>query len=151
MAFSKQIPKDDSVRQRRNAPPIPTTILDRRTDNELIGPDLPKEFAWGKRTREWWDMWRRSEIAPRLEKSDWEHLMDTAVLHNEYWSRTLASNGMVAYAAEMRRRVAAFGATLEDRLKLRIKFADVPSEESEQKTGVYTAPKNNYQILLEED
>lgn len=148
MAFSKQIPKDDSVRQRRNAPPIPTTILDRRKDNELIGPDLPKEFSWGKRTREWWDMWRRSEIAPRMEKSDWEHLMDTANLHNEYWSRTLPPASMTSYAAEIRRRVAAFGATLEDRLKLRIKFAD--TEESQKEPLKTSVPQSNYRDLLED-
>lgn len=150
MAFSQNIPKDDAVRQRRNAPPIPTTILNRRTDDNLIGPELPKEYAWNKRTRDWWDMWRRSEIAPRLENSDWEHLLDTANLHNEYWSRTLSLGNMVSYAAEIRRRVAAFGATLEDRLKLRIKFADTQEEEKTELSKNGKSSVSSYKDLLEE-
>lgn len=148
MAFSKQIPKDDSVRQRRNAPPIPTTILDRRKDDKLIGPDLPKEYSWGKRTRDWWDMWRRSEIAVRMEPSDWEHLLDTANLHNEFWSRSLQPATMTSYAAEIRRRVAALGGTLEDRLKLRIKFSDLPEEGSENKKE---NKKTSYEEMMEEE
>ena len=143
MAFSQQIPKDNPAR--RNKPAIPDTILHRR-DGTLIGPELPDSKSWSAQTREWWDMWRRHEIAPKLEESDWQHLLDTALLHNEYWLGTLPAASMVSYAAEIRRRVAAFGATLEDRLKLRIKFAEPEKDEA-------GTPKQNsvdYSSLVEE-
>lgn len=145
MAYAQQIPKENPAR--RNKPSIPDTILVRRQDDKLIGPDLPKNKAWHPQTREWWDMWRRHEIAPKLEPSDWQHLLDTALLHNEYWLGTLPPASMVSYAGEIRRRVAAFGATLEDRLKLRIKFAEPTSEDSKNGT-----PKNHvdYSKMLED-
>lgn len=144
MAFSQQIPKENPAR--RNKPAIPDTILERR-DGTLIGPGLPRDKAWSRQTREWWDMWRKHEIAPKLEPSDWQHLLDTALLHNEYWLGTLPPASMVSYAGEIRRRSAAFGATLEDRLKLRIKFAD-QKEKTEDKTS--TASSVNYKAIFGE-
>lgn len=144
MAFAQQIPKENPAR--RNKPAIPDTILERR-DGTLVGPELPKERAWCSQTKQWWDMWRRHEIAPKLEPSDWQHLLDTALLHNEYWCGALPTQSMVSYAAEIRRRVAAFGATLEDRLKLRIKFAEPKEEES--KTPRVSS--SNYKDMLEDE
>lgn len=145
MAYSQQIPKENPAR--RNKPSIPDTILIRRKDDELIGPDLPKTKAWCSETKEWWDMWRKHEIAPKLEPSDWETLKGVAVLHNEFWIGAVPPATMVSLWSEIRRGVAAFGATLEDRLKLRIKFAD--NEESKSKSE----PKRrsvDYSSLLEE-
>jgi hypothetical protein len=144
MAFSQQLPKDNPAR--RNAPAIPDTILTRR-DGTLIGPELPRNKAWSAQTREWWDMWRRHEIAPKLEPSDWMHLLDTALLHSAYWDGSLKPSEMISSAAEIRRRVAAFGATLEDRLKLRIKFA-----ESGKKDEAGTPKQNSvdYSSLVED-
>lgn len=146
MAISQQIPKENPAR--RNKPSIPDTILARRTDNELIGPELPKGRAWCKETKEWWDMWRRHDIAPKLEQTDWSHLLDTALLHNEYWIGGLQPASMISYASEIRRRVASFGATLEDRLKLRIKFADAEAIKNDK------TPRNrevNYEALVGND
>jgi hypothetical protein len=53
---------------------------------------------------------------------------------------------MVSYAAEIRRRVASFGGTLEDRLKLRIKFVE-NGEITESKTP---ASSVNYSDLMED-
>ena len=147
MAFSQVVPKDSD--KRKNKPALNDTVLVRRNDDKLIGPDLPLGKAWCKETRQWWDMWRRHEMAPKMEPSDWMHLLDTALLHNEYWMGVLPAAQMVSYAAEIRRRVAAFGATLEDRLKLRIKFANsdenVPNEDGTPKT-----PGVDYSSLMEE-
>jgi hypothetical protein len=63
----------------------------------------------------WWEAWRTCAQASRFGETDWLFLVDTAVLHAEFWlgNRTLAP--------ELRLRVAKFGATLEDRARL--KFA----------------------------
>ena len=47
----------------------------------------------------------------------------------------------------MRQRVAKFGATMEDRLKLRMKFADVNLKED--KANELPVKKTNYQAMLE--
>jgi hypothetical protein len=49
--------------------------------------------------------------------TDWSELMDTTVLHAQFWS------GDTKVAPELRLRVAKFGATAEDRARLRITFA----------------------------
>lgn len=50
--------------------------------------------------------------------TDWDFLLDTALLHAELWS------GNRSVAAELRLRVAKFGATPEDRARLRIQVGD---------------------------
>lgn len=82
-------------------------------DGELRGPDLP-DGAWHPRTLAWWDTWRRSAQAQVMTPTDWDSLMETALLHTELW------NGDTKAAAEVRLRVAKFGATIEDRLRLKM-------------------------------
>lgn len=86
-------------------------------DDEVRGPDLPDEFAWCSRTRQWWDLWRRSPQAQAFIDTDWDFLLDTAMLHHEFWS------GNASVAAELRLRVAKYGATPEDRARLRMQVA----------------------------
>jgi len=86
-------------------------------DDELRGPELPDEFAWCSRTRQWWDLWRRSPQAQSFIDTDWDFLLDTAMLHHEFWS------GNASVAAELRLRVAKYGATPEDRARLRLQVA----------------------------
>ncbi|OLT75211.1 hypothetical protein AWB96_15975 [Mycobacteroides chelonae] len=62
-------------------------------------------------------MWKDSPLSSEFTSTDWSELLDTAVLHARYWS------GDVKVAAELRLRVAKFGATPEDRARLRIQFA----------------------------
>jgi hypothetical protein len=83
-------------------------------DGELRGPDLPAEIKWPEATRRWWDTWRRSPQAQTFTATDWTFLLDTAVLHSEFWL------GDKSVAAELRLRVAKFGATPEDRARLRL-------------------------------
>lgn len=131
----KGLPPDPN-HVRRHKPMYEDKFLARRTDRKLLGPNLPDNITWSDRTKEWWKTWRRSEIAAIFEPSDWESLLETAVLHNMYWSGDLDNRYMVSTAAEIRRRVAAYGATYEDRLKLRLKFAPPPEGEegTEQST-----------------
>lgn len=86
------------------------------SDGELRGPELPDGLAWHERTRAWWLTWRRCAQASTFTDTDWDFLLDTAMLHSELWS------GNAAVAAELRLRTAKFGATPEDRLRLRLQI-----------------------------
>lgn len=89
-------------------------------------PALPKGIKWPAQTRAWWRMWRDSPMAVMFTATDWDFLLDTALLHAKVWGeRDMKS------LPELRLRVAKFGATPEDRLRLRIEL--VP-EESKSET-----------------
>src|SRR3989442_985743 len=109
-------PKDPAQRRRRNVDPVPSTEV--AADGSVRGPDLPVGFDWPAPTRDWWETWRRSPQASAFTDTDWGFLVDTALLHAELW----AGNGAVA--GELRLRVAKFGATPEDRARLRMTIVD---------------------------
>jgi hypothetical protein len=121
-------PKDPSTRRRRNADPVPTTVV--VADGQLRGPDLPDGYDWPAQTRRWWETWRSSPQSQALTETDWDFLLDTALLHAELW----AGNGSVA--AELRLRVAKFGATPEDRARLRMQVTE-PTAPEKPKTSRY--------------
>lgn len=117
-------PKDPSRRARTNRDPVEMRVLRAGTvpqpalptfeverDGELV------EFRWPARTQEWWRMWAESPLSDEFTSTDWSELLDTAVLHARFW------RGDTKMAAELRLRVAKFGATPEDRARLRITFA----------------------------
>lgn len=110
------IPKDPAQRIRRNADTIPTTVLtDEGPNAPLAGPPLPgRADQWPEQTQRWWWTWRRSPQAKTFTPTDWDFMIDTALLHARLWG------GDSRVAAELRLRVAKFGATLEDRLRLRM-------------------------------
>lgn len=74
-------------------------------------------------------MWAESELARDFTATDWSFLLDTALMHHAMWSK-----GQWTLAAEVRLRVAKFGATPEDRARLRITFADA-DEKDEKRAG----------------
>ena len=82
-------------------------------DGVLRGPELP-EGDWHPRTVAWWETWRASPQAKTFLSTDWDVLLETALLHTEMW------NGNVKLAAEVRLRVAKWGATTEDRQRLKL-------------------------------
>jgi hypothetical protein len=83
-------------------------------DDQVRGPELPDGYEWPEETREWWETWRRSPQAQTWLATDWSFLLDTALLHADFWL------GDRSVEAGLRLRVAKFGATPEDRLRLRI-------------------------------
>jgi hypothetical protein len=89
-------------------------------------PALPDGFDWHPQTREWWAMWGRSPLSADYTENDWRELMDTALVHSALW------NGDSRAAAELRIRVAKFGATPEDRARLRITFAQADEADSKR-------------------
>ena len=132
MAGRGPAPKDPSKRARRNADPNALRVI---AAEPVEQPDLPTfevekdgnltEFVWPARTVEWWRMWRESPLAAEFTSTDWSELMDTALLHAKFWS------GNAGVASELRLRVAKFGATPEDRARLRIQFA--AADEADEK------------------
>ncbi|MFD3517717.1 hypothetical protein [Streptomyces sp. NPDC058657] len=110
---------------RRNKDAIPQTVLRWESAG---APELPEfrierdgqlvEFVWPERTREWWQTWIDSPQSEHFGSSDWQVLLDTALVHARLW------RGDLSAAAELRLRVAAFGATPADRARLRMVFAE---------------------------
>jgi hypothetical protein len=93
----------------------------------LYGPELPETFDWPEATRNWWSTWRRSAQASTFTDTDWSFLLDTAMLHAKFWlgDRTLAG--------ELRLRAAKFGATPEDRARLKIEIGEpLPSNPEDE-------------------
>lgn len=108
-------PKDPSQRRRRNKTDPPTIVV---VDGKTYGPELPETHEWPEATIKWWAVWRTCAQASTFTDTDWSFLTDTAVLHAEFW----LGNRMVA--SELRLRVAKFGATPEDRARLKLSVGD---------------------------
>ena len=143
MAFTV-LPKENPARRNKHD----NISVVRREDGSLVGPELNWTIDWHPKTRDWWDAWRRSPQAILFEETDWEELESTALIHHSIWNNPKASVAQIsAGLAEMRQRVAKFGATMEDRLKLRMKFADVNLKED--KANELPVKKTNYQAMLE--
>lgn len=121
MAGQGPPPKPSDRRARRNKDPIGTTVLQFVQGEQ---PFLPAYVDWHPQTVEWWKVWARTPLAATFTETDWQFLLDTAVLHNRFWSL-----GDIRVMAELRLRVAKFGATPEDRARLRIVFADADEKE----------------------
>ena len=109
--------KPADQRRRRNAPTAEQFEVI-TADGELHGPELPDTHEWPEATLAWWETWRKSAMAPRFTDTDWSFLLDTAVLHAEFWM------GDRKLAAELRLRVAKFGGTVEDRARLKVEIGD---------------------------
>ena len=137
MAGRGPAPKDPDKRRRRNGPPVPTTEL--TADDEVRGPDLPDVMEWPPATMTWWETWRSSPQAQAFTETDWSFLLDTALLHARMWK------GDASVAAELRLRVAKFGATPEDRARLRMTISEPENPGDEPRSG---APrKSRYEHL----
>lgn len=123
MAGRGPAPKDGAVR--RNKAPEKTHLI---AGDEPVGPELPVGWlpdgeAWHPATVSWWNNWRRSPQASRmLSDPDWDFLLDTALMHHTMWAK-----GRWEFASEVRLRTAKFGATPEDRLRLKAEI-ETPDE-----------------------
>ena len=130
MAGRGPAPKPASRRARANKDPVGMRVVQ---SEPVKQPQLPKRMpngdAWPPRTRAWWRMWGRDPLAADFRSTDWSELMDTAVIHGLYWS------GEVKLAGELRLRTAKFGATQEDRARLRIQYAAADEADEKRRTS----------------
>lgn len=150
MAGRGPAPKPSDKRARRNSDPVGLRVI---AAEPVSQPELPEfdvqvevdgelvsqRFVWPARTREWWQMWADSPLSAEFTSTDWSELLDTAMLHARFW------NGDHKVAGELRLRVAKFGATPEDRARLRITFA--AADEAEEKPKARQSAQGRYRGL----
>lgn len=91
-------------------------------DENLFGPPLPEgvlgeDETWHPQTVALWDSLRRFPLLADEPDLGWQFLLDTALMHHTMWTR-----GRWEFASEVRLRVAKYGATPEDRLRLKVKI-----------------------------
>lgn len=133
MSISGPAPKPADERIRRHKDTVPATYLE--WDGVRRGPDLPRAFDWQPQTRKWWRHWRDSANAQVMTDLDWDQMLETAMLVDKFWTPSLKRGdvSLTQLASEIRRRVAAFGANFEDRLKLRMHIKTDASGKDESK------------------
>lgn len=116
-------PKDPARRAHRGKDPIPQTVLRHEVAKP---PRLPTALARKPAVRRWWDTWRASPQADHFGSTDWLFLLETAYLASAFYG------GDMSVAGELRLRVAKFGATPEDRGRLRMTFAAADEADSKR-------------------
>lgn len=138
MAGRGPAPKDPATRARRNNPTAGMRVIEveraeqpklpvlYRYETDEQGKRRRVRFLWPAVTKRWWQMWAESPLSVDYTDVDWSYLLDTAKLHAEFWQ------GDSTKATELRQRMQKFGATPEDRARLRIMF--VAAEEAEART-----------------
>lgn len=96
--------------------------------HDLPGDLLPDGEEWHTATLRWWKRWCESPLAENLPEVDWSELESCAVLHHEFMRKRSFTLG-----SELRLRMAKFGATPEDRQRLRIITTTADEKDSTQK------------------
>jgi hypothetical protein len=99
------------------------------SDDVERGQDLPDSYEWPPQTRKWWQTWRESPQAQAFLDTDWDYLLDTALLHADFWL------GDRSVAGELRQRLAKFGATPEDRSRMKLSVGDPVVSEAPRLTA----------------
>lgn len=132
MAGRGPAPKPVARRARSNKDSSGLTVLRFEPARAPELPDLGlddkgEKQEWHARTAAWWSMWARSAQADTFTETDWSFLLDTALMHHAMWAK-----GHWTLAAEVRLRVAKFGATPEDRARLRMVFADADEKDEKR-------------------
>lgn len=120
-------------------------------DGELRGPLLPEgvlpdDEDWHPRTRQWWETWRRSPQAQMFIETDWDFLLDTALLHHVMWTK-----GRWEFASEVRLRAAKYGATPEDRMRLKLKIETPADKPPPAETPRSTSDRRKNLRIISED
>lgn len=116
MAGKGPTPKPDDQRRRRNAMPDQTVLPAGGFTGEA--PPLAGSRGYLRRTRAWYRTWATSPQAATFIATDWLYLQETAQLVDSFF------RGDLKVAAELRLRCAKLGATLEDRMRLRMTLGE---------------------------
>ena len=122
---------------RRNAAPELAVVV---PDDHVRGPELPDEYEWPDATRSWWQHWRESAQSQTFLATDWDYLLDTALLHADFWL------GDRSVESGLRLRVAKFGATPEDRQRLKLVVGE-PSGRSEPRASARQTANRKARLL----
>jgi len=116
-------PADQKVRRNKEH------TVEVAADGKMRGVPLPKSSVWPAQTLAWWGSWRRSAQATTFTATDWDFLLETAMLHARFWE------GDTSLAGELRLRVAKFGATPEDRMRLKMSIVEATTKAVPPKRG----------------
>lgn len=143
-------PSGNAQKKSRN---VPRDLV--KSDGKIGGFALPSgvlgidddgaPIAWHPQTVAWWDAWRASPQGTRMvTEVDWHFLLDTALMHHQFWMR-----GRWEFGAELRLRVGKFGATPEDRARLRIEIdaPDTPAANAPQKGTAHDRRRERWNIV----
>ena len=84
---------------------------------------LPDGEAWHPQTVELWESLRRFPAMKDEPPLGWQFLIDTALMHHTMWTKQRWE-----FASEVRLRLAKYGATPEDRMRLKIKVTTGASQ-----------------------
>jgi hypothetical protein len=119
-------PKPADRRARTNKDPIPSREVSVLPVAPMALPMdlLPEGEEWHPATLRWWGRWCESPLAENLPEVDWSELEACAVLHHEFMRKRSFTLG-----SELRLRMAKWGATPEDRARLRITIADADAKD----------------------
>ena len=112
------LPKDPSQRVRRNK----DERLSLARDGEVRGPDPSEE--WHPDTVIWWETWRRSIQSQLFEDTDWSRLRMMSRVVDRFHSDKMSPNAQKELLAEIRQNEQKLGATLEDRIRLKLDIRD---------------------------
>lgn len=121
MAGRGPAPKPAASRARTNSDPMGVRVV---SSEPSPAPELPELMPggeeggrpWPPQTLTWWNNWVNDPLTAEFRTADWDELLISAVLHGQFWS------GDVKVAGELRLRTSKFGATPEDRARLRITY-----------------------------
>jgi len=137
--YNGQVPKPEGERQRRNRPAYDGIQIE--SDDIIRGFELPDlGFEWHERTIVWWETWRSAPQSKLMTETDWQFLIETALLHHRLFtmSQRMSAGQLMQVASELRQREGQLGATWSDRAKMRIKIDNVydylPKEEQKNRT-----------------
>ncbi|MBD0739848.1 hypothetical protein BGM09_10470 [Streptomyces sp. CBMA29] len=134
-------PKDNAVR--RNAHPHATELPAVAQPGRELPRALGITTAGAKR---FWKTWSTAPQTARWAETDWAELEVTTKLVDALYL------GDLKLASEIRMRVAKWGATTEDRARLRMKFEDQPEDSEGQAPGDSDEPNLDeelYKLLSE--
>lgn len=129
MAGRGPAPKPAHRRAGKSSDPIPTRVVDlsAQEPSELPMDLLPDGEEWHPATLRWWRRWCESPLASNLPAVDWSELEACAVLHHEFMRKRSFTLG-----SELRLRMAKWGATPEDRQRLRIITTDADERDAKR-------------------
>lgn len=127
-------PKDNAVR--RNKHESATEISKESRPGRPLPRTLPVSTA---KAKEFWKTWSQSPQTAEWVETDWFELEMTTLLVDAF------VQGDLKLAGEIRQRVAKWGATSEDRARLRMKL------EKKEEEGAETPSAGSVEVDLDDD
>ncbi|MFD5689621.1 phage terminase small subunit [Streptomyces rubiginosohelvolus] len=114
-------PKENAIR--RNKHEYAQTLSSSTTEGRALPPGLGIKTAGARR---FWRTWATSPQASNWAETDWAELEITVKLVDAFYG------GDVKLAGEIRQRVAKWGATTEDRSRLRISLEETGQDQGDE-------------------